>query len=375
MASTQMKACKQCGQEILEIARKCRYCQSYQDPNDAPKQNFDLATIVISFVGVIATLGTIAAVVVGYFGFRSIGDISQRSTALLEKVDTKIKAFDSSVAKLSATVADLQQQATNVRRDLNGVAVAQRYDKFQQLFEYVQLDYAYNFPTQIQELAKIAAASAALQPIPTTAITYIDEMNALSQAIVQYRDALNDKDKDGFLAIVTLLEKVSDENLYKNRLLIGCYSHLNDIAFRVGNAGEASGYLDKQKHYALLALRAAERLNRTATIAKVNYAVTLIQGGDPQEMKKALALLVEARKDSPQIAGISYNIGVYYAKINQLDTALKNLEQAKNLGDFATCEDLRQWDQDSSFDLLRNTDVPEYKTRIEKLRQIGSAPC
>src|SRR5258708_25709545 len=121
MASTQMKACKQCGQEILEIARKCRYCQSYQDPNDAPKQNFDLATIVISFVGVIATLGTIAAVVVGYFGFRSIGDISQRSTALLEKVDTKIKAFDSSVAKLSATVADLQQQATNVRRDLNGV--------------------------------------------------------------------------------------------------------------------------------------------------------------------------------------------------------------------------------------------------------------
>jgi hypothetical protein len=46
-----VKDCIYCGQPIATLARKCNYCQSFQDPKDAPKQSFDLATLVISFVG------------------------------------------------------------------------------------------------------------------------------------------------------------------------------------------------------------------------------------------------------------------------------------------------------------------------------------
>jgi len=38
-----------------------------------------------------------------------------------------------------------------------------------------------------------------------------------------------------------------------------CYSHLHGIEFRAGHANEALGYLDRQKHYASVALRVAGR--------------------------------------------------------------------------------------------------------------------
>jgi hypothetical protein len=377
-----MKPCIYCGEQIQDTARKCWKCQSYQNPSDAPKQSFDLASIVISFVGVVATLGTLAAGVFGYFGFRTIGDvndrtkeINQRSIGLLESTEQKIKNFDTEVQKFRATVGELQQQAGNVRRQLNGVAVSDLYDKFQQVFDVIQLDYAYNFTPQIEMLTKIAADAAALQPAPDTVTAYIDNMKALSQAVTQYRDALKDNDKDEWLSLVNSLQKLSNDNLETNRILVGCYSHLYDLARRTNRNTEASDYLSKQKHAGLLALKSAQRLSRSAINVKVNYGVTLIQGGEALEMKRGYDLLLEARKDAPQIAGIWYDIAVYFAKMNQFDEALKNLEQAKALGDFATCDDVTQWNRDPDFDSLRATDIPSYKDRISKLRQTEGGKC
>jgi tetratricopeptide (TPR) repeat protein len=377
-----MKPCKYCGESINDTARKCPLCQSYQDPADAPKQSFDLASIVISFVGVIATLGTLAAGVFGYFGFRTIGDINdrtkeinQRSNSLLETTEQKIKTFDGKVVELTKLISDLQQQAGNVRKDLNGVAVSELYDKFQRIFDVVQLDYAYNYQSHIQALTKIASESAAMQPVPEATTTYVKDMQALSQAVTQYRDALKENNKDEWLSIVNIVQNTSTENLEKYRLLVGCYSHLYEIARRSNNTNEARDYVEKQKRAAFLAFKSAERLNRAAVNVKVNYAMTLIQSGDPQEMKRGHDLLTEARKDAPQVAGIRYNLAVYFVKLNQYEEALKNLEQAKTLGDFATCDDVTQWDRDSDFNPLRLSDVPDYKDRISKLRQVGSDRC
>src|SRR5262249_25954846 len=143
------------------------------------------------------------------------------------------------------------------------------YDKFQQIFDGIQLDYAYNFSPQIQELAKIATASSAMQPVPDTARGYIEDMKALSQAALQYRDALKDNDKDEWLAIVSLLQKTTNENLEKYRILVGCYAHLYEITYRAGSTNEASDYQIKQKQAAFLAFKSAGRLNRAVTNVKV----------------------------------------------------------------------------------------------------------
>ena len=376
-----MKDCRLCGEPIQETARRCRHCQSFQDPADAPKQNFDLATLVISFVGIIATIGTIAAGIFGYFGFRTIGDIndrtkelSQRSTAALEAAQTRIKSFDDEVTKFKSALDQLETKATNARRELNGVAVTQRYEQFQRLLDNIQLDYANNFQTQIDELAKIATESAALQPIPDIETGYISEMKVLSQAVAEYRDAIKGNDKDGFKEIVAQIAAAPDRSLGKHRILTGCYSQLYNIAFQNGS-NEASEYLSKQKYHANAAFKIAARLNRTATIAKHNYAATLVQSGDLLEMKRGYELLSEVSKEIPQTAGVWYNIAMYFAKTTKFDDALTNLERAKSLGDFATCDDVQQWDRDKQFDLLRQADVPEYKARIEKLRQVAGRTC
>jgi hypothetical protein len=360
-----LKPCKYCGESIQDTARKCPHCQSFQETSDAPKQPFELATLVISFVGVIATVGTIAAGILGIVGFRTIGDLgertkelSQKSTEILQKAQQQIKDFDGELLKSKSTVAALETKAAELHERLNGVSISQRYDQFQQILDLIQLDYAYNFPQQIDDLIKISADSEKQQPIPALAKTNVLEMKALSQAVVEYRDSLKDNDKDGFLSIITIVNSVHDESLGKYRFLIGAYSHLYDIEIEAGHIKEAANYRDKQKHYAAVAYRIAGRLNRTATIAKINYAVTLIQGGDPKEMDRGYEYLLEAKKDAPQIAGISYNIAMYFAKRNRLDDALNNLEDAKRLGDFATCNDLFQWEADKSFDSLRITTVP-----------------
>jgi tetratricopeptide (TPR) repeat protein len=374
--------CKFCGEQIQETARKCKHCQSFQDAADAPRPSFDLATLVISFVGVIATIGTIAAGVFGYLGFRTVADISDRtrdinekSSALLATVEQRIKGFDTDVTKLSGVVLDLQKQAAGVRTDLNEVAISRLYERFEQALDAIQLDYAYNFSQQIEEMTKLAETSVALMPVSEIAKTHVTEMNTLSDAVRRYRDALKDDDKDEYIEVTRVLGPISDENLGKSRLLIGCYSHLGEIARRAGRTNEFNDYLSKQKHYSVVALRAAQRLNRTATIAKVNYASTLIEGGDPEEMKKGYDLLIEARKDAPQMAGITYNIAVYFVKINKFDEALANLEQAKALGDFATCNDLRQWALDKDFDTLRLSQITDHQNRLKKLQSIGQGPC
>ncbi|MFN3657383.1 MAG: hypothetical protein ACK4UO_09045 [Pseudolabrys sp.] len=377
-----MKPCKYCGEAILDAARKCRYCQSFQDSADAPRTSNEPASLFISFVGLIATIGAIAGAFFGYMGFQAIGNFNDRvqkfneqSAALFQNVEQKIKTFETKVAALNSTVNTLEEQATNVRSDLNSVAVSRHFERFVQTLDQIQLDYAYNFPAQILELTTIANASNALRPLSSASVRHVSDMQVLAQAAGEYRDALKDNDKDRFISVIVLVDAASDDSLFKNRILAGTYGRLANIARNAGNAGEAATYDARHKHHALAAYRAAERSHRPATIAKVNYANTLVQSGDKNEMTKGYELLLEARKDAPQVAGIWYNIAVYFTKIGRFDEALTHLEQAKNFGDFATCADLKAWTTDSDFRTLRETHEQNLKDRIEKLTRVASGPC
>jgi hypothetical protein len=182
------------------------------------------------------------------------------------------------------------------------VAVTQRYERFQSLLDFIQLDYAYNYQAQIDELTKIATESALLQPIPDIAMGYVSEMKQLAMAITEYRDSLKENDKHGFEQVIAYVTGLSDESLGKHRLLIGCYYHLASIALAANQPNEASGYQVKQKHHSAVAFRIANKLNRAANIAKINYAATLINGGELQEMNKGYDLLIQASKETPQNA-------------------------------------------------------------------------
>jgi tetratricopeptide (TPR) repeat protein len=369
-----MKACAFCGEQIQDQARKCPHCRSFQNPAEEAKPATDVASLVVSWVGTIATVITITGgLVAGVFGYVGLRSISE-SNALNQKVVERIKTFDEALAAYGVKVAALEKQAAEAQTTFNDEAVAQSYARFQEIFDSVGLDLSYDFPQQIQEMSNIATAAAALSPVLADAQKQIYEMKVVSEAVRKYRDALKGNDEDGFLTIVDMLGGLADDNLSKDRLLSGAYAHLWDRARRTSN-GNVATYFAKEKHYALSAMNAAQRFNRKATIAKINYGGTLIDSDNPVDWDEGYKLMLDAKKDVPQMSIVYYNLAEYFVKTNNFDNALSNLGDAKRLGDFATCDDLRQWSNDREFDVLRQSKDPGVQNRIKQLKDIGGASC
>ena len=369
-----MKACTFCCEQIHDTARKCPHCRSFQNSVDEPKPATDIASLVVGWVGTIATVITIGAGIVaavfGYVGLKTLND----SNELNQKVVERIKNFDEAIAAYGVKVATLEKKATEAQTSFNDEAVSQSYGRFQEIFDGVQLDYLYNFPHQIEELNNIATAAAAVEPILSDAQKQIYEMKVVAEAIGKYRDATKGEDEDGFLTIVDMLGGLPDDNLSKDRLVGASYGHLYDIARRTSNVNAAT-YFGKEKHYMLNEMNAAQRFNRKATIAKVNYGGTLIDSEDPKDRDEGYKIMLDAKKDAPQMSIIYYNIAEYFVRASNFDKALSNLDQAKSFGDFATCDDLRQWANDRYFDGLRQSKDPGIQDRIRHLQDIGGVNC
>jgi hypothetical protein len=373
-----MKPCIYCQAEIADAARKCRYCQSFQNPADAPKPSFDLATLVISFVGSIATVGTIAAGVFGFYGYRTVEGVRQSaetinrsSEATLNKAEAQLQTSRDEISRLGNLVKDLQQQAVQARGELNGAIVERYYDRFQQLADTIDLGYVYNFGDEIARLTEIANGAAAIDPISKESGLLVAEMKIISQAISKYKDALHYSDKIELEDAVQTAEKIPGEPLLKSRILVECYSKLVDISKNQGEQTAAKQFASKQMHNAARAYKIALQSNRAALNAKLSYATTLVQNGNEQEMDEGLKLLREGSKEANYLPGIWYDTAVYWMKKGKQDLALKNLLKAKDRGDFRSAADLHEWEQDPDFEALRNSQDPILKAGVAKLREIG----
>jgi hypothetical protein len=136
-----MKNCVYCGGHIQDLARKCPFCQSFQNPLDEPKKPTDIATLVIQFVGSVTTAAALAAGVVGYIGFKNISDMNEqvgKMKIVVSDTETRLKRFDDTSLLL------------------NALSIRQAYARFDNLMESLSVSELYKNPGPWHEMNEIA---------------------------------------------------------------------------------------------------------------------------------------------------------------------------------------------------------------------------
>jgi hypothetical protein len=191
-----LKPCLFCGQQILDSARKCEHCHTFQNPNDEPKRSFDLATLVISTVGVIAVIVTLGAGAFSYFGFQSVAELNKKAEAIEKKNQERI-----------------DQIVTETTDKLNSLVLLHEHDRFQELFDSINLD-EINSPTKksvINELTKINSNVNKLK-LSTDDAGYKSEIDVIVRALLDYKEALDFQSADIFSTIGNTLSKLPENN-------------------------------------------------------------------------------------------------------------------------------------------------------------------
>jgi hypothetical protein len=353
-----MKKCNFCGQDIPELARKCFHCHSYQNPADAPKASFDLATLVISFIGVSASIAIIAAGVFSYFGYKNISEISDRSNKILD--DTK-KIVDKYDEKLK-TISSAENDFNKVKSDLDAIFIRQQYGIFQQIMDSLILDELYKTPDLVESLKEVAKSTKEIVNLNDTLKDIQIQIDAITKAVIFYKD----KDINKMLDI---LNPLSDSSLYKHRLLYAAYENLIDDATKINNLQDKNKYIDLARHHAGEAYKIGTKINKTNLSSKVNFAMSLLLSDNQDDIDNARRLLFEAKKDAPLVSAISYNIALYFAKIKKFNDCLNSLEEAKAHGGFSDEQDIKFFINDSGFSDLRKeaTKNPLYQERLNTL--------
>jgi hypothetical protein len=361
-----MKKCVYCSQDIDDTARKCHYCHSFQSTADDKKKNLDIASLVIGFVGVVASIGTIAAGVFAYFGYQSISAINERSdknieraNTILTKVEQEISDFHEQAKKLSLAEGDVEK----VKINLAALSVREAFSRFQQIMEEIVLDQLHRTGEQLDALQEIADSVSAIkdEQLPD------EDIRSLKRELVLTVDAVYLYRGEKYQQVLDKLNALSDKSIQKHRLMGDACYRLYLKALKEQKTDDAAGYLGQELHHAQLNYELALKVNRSLTISEINYSNALLLMSDNANLDHAYQLLLIAKKDSPQMSIIYYNLAIYHAKKGQLEEAMTQLEWAKQYGDFMSPEDVLFFNADPAFEKLRSSQEQLLKDRIQAL--------
>lgn len=153
------------------------------------------------------------------------------------------------------------------------------------------------------------------------------EMTTIVEGVFLYRS-------EKYQLIIEKLNPLSEKNLQKHRLLTAAYSRLYGRAVKEKKTDEVANFLERMVDHAKANYDLSLQANKSLTIAEINYADGLLLQGGSLNADHAYELLLVARKDSPQLSIIYYNLAMYFVQKGQLDDALTQLEWAKKYGDF-----------------------------------------
>lgn len=329
-----MKACKFCGQSIADLARKCQFCHSFQDKADAPKKSFDVANLVVSFVGVMVTIGTVVAGVLGYLGFKTIDDLSTRAQKIQEQTLGQAREY------------------TALRGELENLLIREQYDRFQNLFDNLNFDELHQAAGIVKELEDIRTDAQAYDKLlqgtslPKRVAGELREMDAVLSAIDAYRDGR-------FEEMTRLVDSLPDDSIQKHRVLDIAYGKLADKAKGEKDEARRKDFIDKEIVQARRYMELAAQYNKKDVIAQFNYAAALLDRRQPQDLTAAWNMLTQLRKITPSDPQLFYNLAVYYVLKGDFGAALAELETDKALHGLDAAGDREFFSTDPDFEPLR----------------------
>lgn len=360
-----MKKCKFCCADIPEFARKCQYCASFQDSADERKPDVTVATLVISFVGLVAALGTIAVAIFGYFGFQTINQMAEAKSTIINGLHAD-----------KVRIGKLARRELKMSTELNAVSVNVLYKRYMTIVGKIGLDYLREkrFGNMVNALRQLSQEAARFKPLDQSTRQEVVAMDALYSSVKVYQAALakdisiKTKSVD-FLHVAGILAKVPLSNIWKYRITEGAYEHLIMLSRSKGKTGPVADYYEKE----LSAAKEVRRLGEASPeveefmISRVDYASVLLQGNSPNAWKEAFKLLKEARMLAPNSSGIFYDLGEYFAREKNFKDSLGCLEVSKKYHGFEK-SDVVYWVGDPVFSALLSSKAPQYQPAIQNLR-------
>jgi tetratricopeptide (TPR) repeat protein len=331
----------------------------------------DVASLVISFIGIITIVATIVGGTFAYFGFATVKDISEKYERLTEKNNKVVESakdaaekFSQAQIKFENDQAKLLEHIQMTSSKLNGQVVQELVARFRRVMEDITLDELDKTPDLTNEIGGFTKILADLGPVPAVNEAAARNIKLLVEGLENF---IGHRYED----CIDVIKNVADDDLNKHRILTTAYSRLYERARKNDVPGDQVKYANLQIASAQKYSDIVKSSSRSSAIALVNLATGLIARNGPGDLDKALEYLRDAQKKEPQKSLIYYNIAVVFAVKHMFAVALDNLELAKLYGDFGTPADIVFFNDDPFFAELRGTDVAAEQERLSKLRSIS----